>query len=70
VASARGHGPCLVTLSIDAIPTLAEALPAMAPDARSIVHDRICGEPRFWAPDWEALNWSDVAADAARQRAC
>ena len=60
----------LVTLSADAIPTLAEALPAMAPDARSIVHDRICGGPRFRAPDWEALNWSDVAADAARQRAC
>jgi Domain of unknown function (DUF4153) len=60
----------LVTLSADAIPALAEALPAMAPDAYPTVHDRVCGGPDFRAPDWAALNWSDVAADAARQRAC
>ena len=60
----------LVTLSADAIPALAEALPAMAPDAHSTVRDRVCGGSDFRAPDWQALNWSDVAADTARQRAC
>lgn len=60
----------LVTLSADAIPALAEALPAMAPDSHSTVRDRVCGGGDFRAPDWQALNWSDVAADAARQRAC
>jgi Domain of unknown function (DUF4173) len=60
----------LVTLSADAVPALAEGLPAMAPDAYSTVRDRVCGGPDFRAPDWAALNWSDVAADAARQRAC
>jgi two-component system, OmpR family, sensor histidine kinase BaeS len=60
----------LVTLSADAIPALAEAMPTMAPGARATVHDRVCGGPAFRAPDWAALNWSDVAADAARARAC
>lgn len=60
----------LVTLSADAIPVLAEAMPAMAPDARATVRDRVCGGAVFRAPDWAALNWSDVAADAARRRAC
>jgi hypothetical protein len=60
----------LVTLSVDTIPALAEAMPAMAPDARATVHERVCGGSAFRAPDWAALNWSDVAADAARLRVC
>lgn len=60
----------LVTLSADAMPALAEALPAMGPDARSIVRERLCGGSGFRARDWAALNLSDAAADAARQRAC
>jgi hypothetical protein len=60
----------LVTLSADAIPALADAMPAMAPGARATVRYRVCGGSAFRAPDWAALNWSDVAADAARRRAC
>jgi hypothetical protein len=60
----------LVTLSADAIPALAEALPATPAGARTTVRERVCGGAAFRAPDWAALNWSDVAADAARQRAC
>ena len=60
----------LVTLSADAIPALAEALPGMPPDARATVHERVCGGAPFTAPGWAALNWSDAAADAARRRVC
>jgi two-component system sensor histidine kinase BaeS len=60
----------LVTLSVDAIPALAEAMPAMAPAARATVYERVCRGPASRAPDWAALNWSDVAADAARRRVC
>jgi Domain of unknown function (DUF4173) len=60
----------LVTLSADAMPALAEALPELDAGARNTVRDRLCGGPSFTAPDWTGLNWSDVAADAARARAC
>jgi integrase len=59
-----------VTLSADAIPALAEALPGMEPGARATVRDRVCAGAGFRAPDLGALNWSDVAADAARGRVC
>ena len=60
----------LVTLSADAMPALAEALPEMDASARKTVRERLCGGPSFTAADWTGLNWSDVAADTARGRAC
>ena len=60
----------LVTLSSDALPALAGALPSMDISARQIVRGRLCGGPSFTAPDWTGFNWSDVAADEARARAC
>lgn len=60
----------LVTLSADALPALADALPSMDARARQIVRARLCGGPSFTAPDWAGFNWSSLAADEARVRAC
>lgn len=60
----------LVTLSADAMPVLADALPTMDASARPMVRERLCGGSSFSPPDWTALNWSDHVADEARRRAC
>ena len=60
----------LVTLSADAMPALADALPSMDVSARQIVRARLCGGRSFTAPDWTGFNWSNLAADEARLRAC
>lgn len=60
----------LVTLSADAMPVLADAMPAMATEARATVHSRLCDGHSFTAPDRTGFNWSDLAADEARVRSC
>lgn len=60
----------LVTLSGDAMPALADALPSLDVGARQIVRAHLCGSPPSTAPDWTGFNWSSVAADEARVRAC
>jgi hypothetical protein len=60
----------LAGLSADAMPALADGLPAIDPVPRSELRDRLCGGAPFGASDWTGFNWSDRAADDARARAC
>lgn len=60
----------LVTLSGDAVPALADALPSLDAGAHQIVRAHLCGGPPSTAPDWTGFNWSSLAADEARTRAC
>src|SRR5215471_5642776 len=69
-ASQRFDPDYLVTLSSDAMPVLADALPTLNIGPSAIVHERLCGGPPFSPRDWTALNWSDHVADEARRRAC
>ena len=60
----------LATLSADAMPDLARALPDLDPSARETLRTRLCGGSAFSAADWTGLNAADVAADEARRRTC